>query len=91
MADVATKTRGLRKQRKGVVVSRSGDKTIVVSVEMRKQHPLYGKTIRQSKKFHAHDEKNETNIGDQVSIVETRPLSKLKRWRLVEVLAKSKG
>lgn len=91
MSDVATETRGLRKQRRGVVVSRSGDKSIVVSVERRKRHPQYGKTIRQSARYHVHDEKNQAGVGDTVSIMETRPLSKLKRWRLVEVLEKSRG
>ena len=90
MAEVAAKTRGSRKERKGVVVSRSGDKTIVVSVERRKQHPLYGKTIRQSRKCHVHDEANAAGVGDVVTIMETRPLSKQKRWRLVEVLEKSR-
>jgi len=91
MSDVATETRGLRKQRRGVVVSRSGDKTIVVSVERRKQHPEYGKTITQSARYHVHDEKNQAGLGDFVRIMETRPLSKLKRWRLVEILKESKG
>ena len=91
MSDVATAARALRKQRKGVVVSRSGDKSIVVSVERRKQHAQYGKTIRQSARYHVHDEKNEAGLGDVVRIVESRPLSRLKRWRLVEVLEKSRG
>jgi len=90
MAEVAATKRASRKQRKGVVVSRSGDKTIVVSVERRKQHPLYGKTIRQSSKCHVHDEENAAGVGDTVNIMETRPLSKQKRWRLVEILEKSR-
>ena len=85
MPDVEVKKRGLRKQRLGVVVSKSGDKSIVVLVERRKQHPLYKKVVRQFKKYHAHDEKNEANVGDRVEIVETRPISKLKRWRLTSV------
>lgn len=89
MSEVATEARGLRKQRKGVVVRRSGDKSIVVSVERRRQHPQYGKTETLSARFHVHDEKNEAGPNDLVRIMETRPLSKLKRWRLVEVLAKA--
>ena len=86
MAEVKTEKRGIRKRRKGVVVSRSGDKTIVVLVEIRKQHPLYRKVIRQTKKFHVHDEKNEAQVGQHVRIEETRPVSRLKRWRLVEIV-----
>ncbi len=84
------KNRALRKQRKGKVVSKSGDKSIVVVVESRKPHPLYGKIIKQASKFHAHDEENAANVGDTVVIMETRPISKLKRWRLVEVTEKAK-
>ena len=83
------KKRGQRKERQGVVVSKSGNKTIVVQVERRKQHPLYRKTIRESRKFHVHDEKNEAGTGDKVRIVETRPLSKRKRWRLVAIVKRS--
>ena len=72
----------------GVVVSDKQDKTVVVKVERRFTHPVLKKTVRRSKKYHAHDEKNEANIGDVVKIMETRPLSKLKRWRLVEVIQK---
>jgi small subunit ribosomal protein S17 len=72
------------------VVSDAGDKTIVVSVSRRVQHPLYGKSIGLAKKYHAHDENNEAHKGDKVRIVETRPLSKLKRWRLLEITEKSK-
>jgi len=86
MAEVETKKRGLRKRRKGRVISKSGDKSIVVLVERRKQHPLYKKVIRAFKKYHAHDEDNKAQVGDQVIISETRPVSKLKRWRLVEIL-----
>jgi len=82
--------RNRRKQRQGVVVSTAGAKTCVVKVEERKRHRLYGKMITQSAKFHAHDENNAAGLGDTVSIMETRPLSKLKRWRLVEILEKAK-
>jgi small subunit ribosomal protein S17 len=85
MAETET-DRGLRKERTGVVVSASMQKTIVVRVERKTRHPLYGKEMRQSKKFYAHDEEGKAKVGDHVTIVETRPLSKLKRWRLVEVL-----
>jgi small subunit ribosomal protein S17 len=85
-----TTDRNRRKQRQGVVVSTAGEKTCVVKVEERKRHPLYGKMITQSTKFHAHDENNECGVGDTVTIMETRPLSKLKRWRLVEIVEKAK-
>jgi len=86
MADAeTTDTRSVRKQRMGVVVSRSGDKSVVVEVTRRRRHPLYGKVMRLRKKYHVHDEKNETSVGDEVTIVEARPISKLKRWRVVEV------
>ena len=84
------KNRALRKQRKGKVVSKSGNKSIVIVVESRKPHPLYGKIIKQSSKFHAHDEENAANVGDTVVIMETRPISRLKRWRLIEVTEKAK-
>jgi len=87
----AEKTRGLRKERTGVVVSDKMKKTIVVRVERRERHPLYGKEIRTSRKFYAHDEKNEAKVGDRVRIVETRPLSRLKRWRLIEVVTRGEG
>ncbi len=86
MAEVETKKRGLRKRRRGRVVSKSGDKSIVVLVERRKQHPLYRKVMRAFKKYHVHDEENRARVGDRVVIGETRPLSKLKRWRLVEIV-----
>jgi len=82
-----TEGRGTRKVRKGVVVSRSGDKSIVVQTERRLRHPMYGKVVRHFKKFHAHDETNAAKVGDQVVITECRPLSKMKRWRLVEAAA----
>jgi len=89
MAEATTSKRGVRKTRNGSVVSRSGDKTIVVRVETRKRHPLYGKVIRTFKKFHAHDEANEASVGDRVRIIECRPISKQKRWRLLQVIEKS--
>ncbi|NET32807.1 MAG: 30S ribosomal protein S17 [Cyanothece sp. SIO1E1] len=82
--------RNLRKTRTGVVTSNKMDKTIAVSVERRLQHPIYGKFVKKSKKFIAHDEQNECQIGDRVRIMETRPLSKRKRWRLVEILERAK-
>jgi small subunit ribosomal protein S17 len=81
--------RGLRKTRIGVVVSDKMDKTVVVKVDWRMRHPRYGKEIRRHKKFYAHDEKNEAKAGDRVRIVETRPLSATKRWRLVEVIERA--
>lgn len=90
MTSVAAEDRGLRKTRVGVVVSNKMQKTIVVKVERRVKHPLFGKYIKLSKKFMAEDSQNECNIGDKVRIMETRPLSKLKRWRLVEIIEKKK-
>ncbi len=82
--------RALRKQRTGVVTSDKMDKTITVLVERKIKHPIYGKFMKSTKKFTAHDEKNECKIGDKVKIMETRPLSKKKRWRLVEILERAK-
>jgi small subunit ribosomal protein S17 len=82
--------RGLRKNRIGKVVSDKMDKTIVVAIETKVRHPLYGKTVNRTTKFKVHDENNEAKIGDRVSIMETRPLSKDKRWRLVEIVEKAK-
>lgn len=82
----APKTRGLRKTRVGEVVSDKMDKTIVVKAVTRVPHPKFGKIVKQVTKFHVHDEKNEAKIGDRVSIAETRPLSRSKRWRLVEII-----
>ena len=82
--------RNLRKERIGVVTSNKMDKTITVSVERREQHAIYGKFLKRTKKFAAHDENNECNEGDTVRIMETRPLSKKKRWRLVEILERAK-
>ena len=81
--------RNLRKQKSGVVVSNKMDKTIAVQVERRLMHPIYGKFVKRSKKFFAHDEENTCNVGDKVRIMETRPLSKMKRWRLVEILERA--
>lgn len=86
MPEVETNKRGSRKERNGVVVSKSGDKSVVVRVERRVPHPFYGKVIRQVSKFHVHDEANAASVGDRVRIVECRPMSRLKRWRLVEVV-----
>ncbi|WP_028937630.1 30S ribosomal protein S17 [Pseudonocardia spinosispora] len=83
-------TRGYRKVREGLVVSDKMDKTIVVSVEDRVKHPLYGKVIRRTSKVKAHDEANTAGVGDRVRLMETRPLSATKRWRLVEILEKAK-
>lgn len=82
--------RNLRKIRIGVVTSDKMDKTITVAVERKVKHPIYGKFVKKTTKFHAHDEKQECTIGDTVKIMETRPLSKTKRWRLVEVVEKAK-
>ncbi len=82
--------RNLRKDRVGVVTSDKMDKSIVVAVERRVKHPKYGKFVKKTSKFVAHDEKNECNAGDTVRIMETRPLSKLKNWRLVEIVEKAK-
>ena len=82
--------RGRRKTRVGRVVSDKMDKTIVVSVEDFVRHPLYGKAVKRTKKFKAHDENNECQIGDKVRIMETRPISKDKRWRLVSIMEKAK-
>ena len=82
--------RNSRKVRQGVVVSASNDKTCVVQIHERKPHPVYGKMVNSTKKLHAHDENNECNIGDKVKVMETRPLSKDKRWRLVEIIERAK-
>jgi small subunit ribosomal protein S17 len=86
----ATTERGRRKTRVGTVVSDKMQKTVVVSVERRYAHPLYGKQVTRSKKYHAHDEAGEAKMGDQVRIVETRPLSRTKRWRVEEIVEKAK-
>lgn len=83
MAETAN-NRGSRKIRKGVVVSKSGNKSVVVQGERRERHPLYGKVVRRFKKYHAHDEDNSAKVGDTVTIMETRPLSATKRWRVIK-------
>ena len=85
-----TNEQSLKKQRVGVVTSNKNDKTITVMVERKLRHPIYGKFVKRNKKFMAHDESNACGIGDLVRIVESRPLSALKRWRLVEVIEKAK-
>ncbi|MFM7728670.1 MAG: 30S ribosomal protein S17 [Flavobacteriales bacterium] len=82
--------RNLRKERIGIVTSNKMDKSVVVMVETKIMHPKYGKFVKYSKKFMAHDEKGECGIGDTVKIMETRPMSKLKRWRMVEIVEKAK-
>ena len=79
-----TTTRGARKMRKGVVASKMGAKSVVVTVSYRERHPLYGKIVTRTKKYHVHDEDDTAKVGDTVSIVETRPLSATKRWRVVK-------
>jgi small subunit ribosomal protein S17 len=88
--ETKTAERNLRKTRTGVVRSNKMDKTITVAVERRVKHPIYGKFVKKTTRFHAHDEKNECTVGDIVKIMETRPLSKTKRWRLVEIVEKAK-
>ena len=83
-------TRNLRKERTGVVTSNKMDKSITVAIKWKEKHPIYGKFVNKTKKYHAHDEKNECGIGDTVKIMETRPLSKTKRWRLVQVIESAK-
>ncbi len=82
--------RNLRKERVGLVVSNKMDKSIIVQIVRKYRHPVYGKFVRKSNKFVAHDEKNDCNIGDTVRIMETRPLSKRKNWRLVEIIERAK-
>jgi small subunit ribosomal protein S17 len=86
----AERGRGRRKVRTGVVVSDGMDKTVVVRIDRSFLHPLYGKTVRRSKKLAAHDEANEAHVGDRVRVAETRPLSKTKRWRLVEIVERAR-
>ena len=83
-------TRNLRKERTGVVFSNKMDKSITIVVKWKEKHAIYGKFVNKTKKFHVHDEKNECNVGDTVRIMETRPLSKTKRWRLVEIMERAK-
>ena len=83
-------TRNLRKERTGVVFSNKMDKSITVAVKWKEKHPIYGRFVNKTKKYHAHVEKNECNVGDTVKIMETRPLSKTKRWRLVQIIERAK-
>ena len=85
-----TEERTLRKVRVGMVVSDKMDKTVVIAIEDNVKHPVYGKIIKRTLKVHAHDENNECGMGDKVRIMETRPLSKTKRWRVVEIIEKAK-
>src|SRR5688572_18358673 len=89
-AQAENEERGRRKTRVGTIVSDKMDKTVVVKVERRLAHPLYGKQVTRSKKYHAHDENNEYHIGDVVRITETRPLSKQKRWRVSELIERAR-
>ena len=82
--------RNLRKERQGVVSSNKMDKTITVAVKWKEKHPIYQKFVNKTKKYHAHDEKNECNVGDFVRIMETRPLSKTVRWRLTQIIERAK-
>lgn len=90
MAETPQQSTAARKSRLGVVVSDARDKTITVRIDVSRPHPVYGKTVRRSSKLHAHDERNEAGVGDLVRVVECRPLSRQKRWRLVEVLEKAR-
>ena len=83
-------TRNLRKERTGVVVSNKMEKSITVAVKWKEKHPIYGKFVNKTKKYHAHDENNECSIDDTIKLMETRPLSKTKRWRLVQIIEKTK-
>ena len=85
-----TTSHSLKKQRVGTVTSNKSDKTITVTVQRKLRHPIYGKFVKRNKKFHAHDENNSCGVGDIVRIVESRPLSATKRWRLVEIVEKAK-
>ena len=83
-------TRNVRKEKVGVIFSNKMEKSVTVAVKWKEKHPMYGKFVNRTKKFHAHDESNNCNIGDTVRIMETRPLSKTKRWRVVEILERAK-
>ena len=85
-----TEERALRKTRVGIVVSNKMDKTVVIAIEDNVKHPVYSKIIKRTLKVHAHDEKNECGVGDRVEVMETRPLSKTKRWRVTEIIEKAK-
>ena len=88
--EAAAEQRGYRKTREGLVISDKMDKTVVVEVEDRVKHPKYGKVLRRTKKYKAHDEKNDCGVGDRVLLMETRPLSATKRWRVAEILERAK-
>jgi len=90
VAETPQESVAARKVRQGIVTSDGRDRTITVRVDTSRRHPVYGKTVRQSSKLHAHDEKNEAGVGDVVRVIETRPLSKQKRWRLVEIVEKAR-
>ena len=90
MSEQIEAKRGARKVREGIVVSDKMDKTVIVSIEQRVKHPLYGKVMTKSERLKAHDEANEAGVGDRVRVMETRPLSASKRWRVVEILEKAK-
>ena len=90
MSEETTETRAARKVREGIVTSDKMDKTAVVTVTERVRHPKYNKTLQRAKKLYVHDESNDLNIGDRVRVMETRPLSSAKRWRVVEVVEKAK-
>lgn len=90
MTEVASTVRSARKVREGVVVSSKMDKTIVISIVERVRHPKYAKFVQRTKKMYAHDEANDAQVGDRVRVMETRPMSKQKRWRLIEVLERAK-
>ena len=90
MAEETTAREDARKVREGLVVSNAMDKTVVVAVVDRKRHPRYNKTVQRTKRLYAHDEANDVNVGDRVRVAETRPLSKQKRWRVVEILERAR-
>ena len=87
---VQMETRNLRKTRTGVVISDKIEKSIVIAAKFKEMHPIYGKFVQKTKKYHVHDENNEAHVGDTVLVMETRPLSKTKRWRLVQIIEKAK-
>ncbi len=87
---IQMETRNFRKTRQGVVISDKMEKSIVIAAKFKEKHPLYGKFVQKTKKYHAHDENNEAHVGDTVLVMETRPLSKTKRWRLVSIIEKAK-
>jgi small subunit ribosomal protein S17 len=87
----STIQRAVRKEREGIVISDAMDKTVIVRVERRFRHPVYGKELTSYKKYYAHDEKNEAKVGDVVRLVECRPLSRMKRWRLIEIVRRGTG